>query len=50
MKKSEIYTAAMRSVLEDTRLGTSTKLEIVEVLLYDKRLAEWSETPKEEKS
>lgn len=48
MKKSEIYSNAMCCVLEDRNVPTIQKLEIIERLMQDKQLAEWSEKHKEE--
>lgn len=43
MKKSEIYQAAMLSVIDDDRLDATSRLEIIAVLLNDKGIAEYSE-------
>ena len=48
MKKSEIYSNAMCCVIEDRQLNTVAKMEIIEQLVKDKQLAEWSEKHKEE--
>ena len=48
MKKSEIYTVAMCSVIEDRNLSAAHKLEIIEKLMSDKQLAEWTEKKDEE--
>lgn len=44
MKKSEKYYLAMLAVLnDDSCLSTEDKLDIIEALIDDKRLAEFSE-------
>lgn len=43
MKKSEIYTEAILAVIEDKRISSEDKLEIIEQLITDKNLALWSE-------
>lgn len=43
MKKSMAYHMAMLSVLDDKGLSVASKLEIIEVLIADKRLAIYSE-------
>ena len=43
MKKSYIYQLAMLAVLATERIEPVDKLEVVEVLMNDKRVAEWSE-------
>ena len=48
MKKSEKYQLAMIAVLEMDTLS-STKLEVLEQLMDDKSLAEWSEKQEEAK-
>lgn len=50
MKKSELYSMAMCCVIDNSRLDAGTKLEIIEVLMHEKSLAEWSEEKEEEKS
>ena len=47
MKKSEIYVVAMRCVIE-SELRSDTILEVIERLMADKQLAEWSEKKNEE--
>lgn len=49
MKKSELYQLAMLSVVDDESIEAADKLEVVEVLMNDKRIAEWSEKQEEEK-
>ena len=49
MKKSEMYTVAMCSVIEDRNITPIHKLEIIKNLMADKQLAEWSERNDEEK-
>jgi hypothetical protein len=49
MKKSERYQLAMLSVVDDESIEAADKLEIVETLMNDKRIAEWSEKQEEEK-
>ena len=43
MKKSERYQVAMIAVLTNPAITPSDKLEIIETLLDNKSLAEWSE-------
>lgn len=43
MKKSEIYTEAIVAVIEDKRISTEDKREIIEQLFEDKNLAKWRE-------
>lgn len=47
MKKSERYTMAMAAVVECGYMHSSNKIEIIETLLEDRKVALWSE--KEEK-
>lgn len=47
MKKSEQYTRAMLAVLDDQRLSPMGKLEVLESLMEDRRVAEYSEKQKE---
>lgn len=42
MKKSELYQMAMRAVLKAT-YNDDQKIEIIEILLANKKLAEWEE-------
>ena len=49
MKKSELYKLAMLSVMNDNSLDPEDKLEVVELLMNDKRVSEWSEKQEEEK-
>ena len=49
MKNSEIYNMAMCCVIDDRRLDAGTKLEIVEKLINDRSIAEYSERKAEEK-
>lgn len=48
MKKSEIYTVAMCSVIEDRTIAPIHKLEIIERLMQDKGIAELVEKREEE--
>lgn len=43
MKKSAIYHAAMLSIMDDERLDSNARLEIITVLMKDKEIAEYSE-------
>lgn len=43
MKKSEIYKKAMASVIRDDCWCMETKLQMLEALMEDKSLAEYSE-------
>lgn len=43
MKKSDIYQLAMLAVVDSEDIEAHDKLEVVEVLMNDKRVAEWSE-------
>jgi hypothetical protein len=43
MKKSAIYHAAMLSIMDDERLDSNARLEIISVLLRDKEVAEFTE-------
>ena len=47
MKKSNLYQLAMCAVI-DSKLDSELKLEILELLMDDKRTAEWSEKREEE--
>lgn len=47
MKKSERYTMAVLCVLEDGILDGNQKIEVLETLMEDRKVALWSE--KEEK-
>lgn len=49
MKKSERYQVAMIAVLTNNSIMANDKLEIIETLMGDKSLAEWSEKAEEEK-
>jgi hypothetical protein len=49
MKKSEIYTVAMCSVIEDRNITPIRKLEIIERLMQDKSIAKLVEEKEEEK-
>ena len=49
MKKSEMYYAAMICVVNNHTLSAADKLEIIERLMADKQLAEWSEKNEEDK-
>ena len=48
MKKSERYQMAMRAVVTCNSLGADQKIEIIDTLLADKRLAECGEEQKNE--
>ena len=48
MKKSEHYQLAMRAVVTCSSLGADQKIEIIETLLADKRLAVYGEEHKNE--
>lgn len=48
MKKSEHYQLAMRAVVTSNNLGADQKIEIIETLLADKRMAEYGEEQKNE--
>ena len=45
MKKSNRYQLAMMAVLVCNEIANEDKLEIIETLMGDKTLAEWSEQP-----
>ena len=47
MKKSEIYQAAMVSVIDDQKIDATTRLEIIAVLQNDKEIAEYTEAREE---
>ena len=49
MKKSERYHMALLAVLDDGEIDAVEKLEIVETLMDNMKLAEWSEKKEEEK-
>ena len=49
MKKSEQYKVAMKAVLAYTSINADQKIEIVETLLSDKRMAEYGEKEEAEK-
>lgn len=46
MKKSETYYVTMKEII-DGNLGTDAKIEILEVLMADWKMAKWSEDQKE---
>ena len=50
MKKSMAYHMALLSVLDDKGLSTASKLEIIEVLIADKRMAIWTEEEAKKKA
>lgn len=50
MKKSEKYKLAMLAVLRDAYIGHEDTLEIIEMLIADKSLAEFCEKEEEEKN
>ena len=43
MKKSVVYTLAMLAVLRDEQTPSTVKLDVIEALLDDRRVAKWSE-------
>lgn len=45
MRKSEQYKAAMLAVMEHELIAPSAKLEILETLMADRRLALYAEEP-----
>ena len=47
MRKSEQYKAAMLAVMEDVLIAPSDKLEIIETLMTDRRLAIYNEEPED---
>lgn len=47
MKKSEMYQVAMIAVLTNNSIMPTDKLEIIELLLANKSLAEWGEKEEE---
>ena len=49
MKKSDIYQFSMLSVIDDPKISTATKLLIIEQLMADKHLAEFSENKEGQK-
>lgn len=49
MKKSELYKLAVLSVIHDNSLDPEDKLDVMELLMNDRRVAEWSEKQEEEK-
>lgn len=49
MKKSEKYKYAMVAVV-DSDMGATVKLEILEQLMEDKKIVEWSESKEGEKA
>jgi hypothetical protein len=50
MKKSEQYGVAMCTVIENGRISTLEKLEILETLMAEKRMAEMLEEREEAES
>ena len=50
MKKSAVYNLAIMSIIEDQRIETCVKPEILEVLMEDKKVALWSEKQEEQKN
>jgi len=50
MKKSEKYQVAMIAVIANNSINAAEKLEIIETLMADKSIAEWSENQEEEKN
>ena len=49
MKKSELYTSAMVAVLDSERFAVCEKLDILEVLMEERRLAKFGEEREAEK-
>ena len=49
MKKSEIYSMAMCCVISNHTLSVEEKLKVIEQLMKDKQLAEWTEKHEEDK-
>lgn len=47
MKKSEVYNCAMIAVINSV-FPAEMKLEVIEVLMNDKSVAEWSEKKEED--
>ena len=47
MKKSEHYKLAMYAVIDSPRITTEQKLEILETLVVEKRMAEYGEEREE---
>lgn len=43
MKKSDHYNIAMMSVIDNPNILTAAKIEVLETLMADKRLAEYGE-------
>ena len=47
MKKSKHYKLAMCAVIDSPRIAAEDKLEVLETLMAEKRLAEYGEEPTE---
>lgn len=43
MKKSDQYTIAMMAVVDNPNILTAAKIEVLETLMADKRMAEYGE-------
>ena len=50
MKKSERYKFAMMAVVNSSCLSAAVKLDVLETLVEDKRVAEWSENNEKQES
>lgn len=50
MKKSTVYTWAMEALIYDETLDASQKLEAIEVLIEDRKVALWSEEQEAKKN
>lgn len=50
MKRSEHYKAAMIAVINSAVIPAEKKVEILETLVEDKRVAAWNERAEEEKN
>lgn len=48
MKKSEQYKTAMIAVINSATIPVDAKVEVLETLVSDKKIAELSERPKED--
>lgn len=50
MKKSTHYEIAMCAIVETTRISTLEKLDVLETLMADKRMAKYGEEQEAEKN
>ena len=50
MKKSEMYTLALVAVITNHEMTVREKLAVIERLMDDRSLAEWSEKQEEKKA